>query len=235
MASHVKMKDYSDDGAGRSFNNLNDKVECKYIDPTDDSYKTTNIESIMSKYIHERAIIFGGAKHSGKTVFAAAAAMDGSLMCSSGVNTPVQSHSFVFTDGIQSWSKADLQTDRPLVTDDSEVVQAAFWDASISDYLKGIFNPQWSGSVRVLGKFVDVPKCMRLFTTNSTSLDEFVKGGSSSLSQEHFEAIARRVVFVRVKAPLFTAAALQAHRDEQQIVYDERTTRLEEFSNAGLW
>ena len=61
-----KLKDYSDDAAGRSFNNLNEKLECRYFDPTDDSYKTTNIESIMSKYIHERAIIVGGSKHTKK-------------------------------------------------------------------------------------------------------------------------------------------------------------------------
>ena len=120
----------------QDYDNLETHTKCSYYDANAGAEVDCGFREVMTTHIHERGVVIGGPAGAGKTVLACAMAKDAALMYGPGDTTPVHEHYFCFTDGVQSWGDATLEEGKVVVTDDSEVGQAAFWNASAPDYLK---------------------------------------------------------------------------------------------------
>ncbi len=88
-----------------------------------------------------------------------------------------------------------MKEGKPIVLDDVDLGSTMFWNASPKKFLKTAVDTSKGGTLRILGRVVYLPATPRVFTTNAANLRDFIRlRDSNDIPEEHYEAVARRVV-----------------------------------------
>jgi hypothetical protein len=210
-------------------------VVYEYFDAATGTTKPTTLQQVITEFSASRAIIVSGPRFFGKTYFACALAKEMAVFHRD-PDIPMDQLTFIFSTSVQGLEKCDLKEGKPIVLDDVDLGATMFWNASPNEFLKTAVDAGKSGTLRILGRVVYLPATPRIFTTNTPSLREFVKlreGGD--IADEHFEAVARRVVFARVRSALYTPLQQGALEDKLREDREERVARMSALRSAGLW
>lgn len=232
-----KLSDYAEPGkAAFGYAALEHlPVKYEYFDAATGETKQTCLARVITEFAGKRAIVLSGARFFGKTYFACALAKELAVFYRD-PDTPMEQLTFVFSSSVQALEKCDLQENKPVVLDDVDLGATMFWNASPMEFLKTACDTTKPGTLRILGRVVYLPAAPRVFTTNATSLREFVRlrdGGS--ISEEHYEAVARRVVFAFVQNPLYSPQQKSGLDDKESAERQERMERMVALRKTGLW
>jgi hypothetical protein len=219
-----------------SYSDLDDRLECKFYNPLTSAMEDVSFKRVMEDLVFERSLVISGERYSGKTQFAGAVAKEVALLHAGDEVDPTMVF-FHFMSSIQTLERCkDLHTSGCLVFDDLDLGSTMFWNASPAEFLKAAVDTERPGALRLLGKYVFLPAVPKIFTTNEDDLRGFLKlRNQESIAQSHFEAVARRLVWIRVSKQLYSVEQHEAQRDAAATNRSAKVARVAAMRLAGTW
>ena len=170
----------------------------------------------------------------GKTVMACAFACELAIL----VNPDADHRSLKvnFVGAAQDLASTDLVENQPLVIDDSDIACGMFQHASENEYLKSMFWVEVPRSIRLLGRWVNIPKGPRIFTTNCLDVDSLLalKDGRV-IGSDHAGGIHRRFIFCRLLKKAYSPVDRRSHEDITGGLVQDGFDRLAQLRRDGAW
>jgi hypothetical protein len=184
----------------------------------------------------ERALVIAGPRGLGKSWFAIAVAKEVAVLMK-GPDAPLEDAVVFVVKTIQECRNCALAPSTPIVYDDVDLGSTMFSDANPAEFMKNatdVFST--NTSLRLLGQWHTMPRCPKIYTTNSQTLRDWCRLKSGApLADEHYEAVARRTLF------LTYGRRLHSEQQAENVVQDRAAltkTHLDAMSGlreAGAW
>jgi hypothetical protein len=190
----------------------------------------------MEELAFDRSLVISGERYSGKTNFAGAIAKEIALMHADG-DVDTDTLHFHFLSSIQTLERCkDLDSSGCLVFDDLDLGSGMFWNASPAEFLKAAVDTERPSALRILGRYIFLPAVPKIFTTNEADLRGFLRlRNQENIAQSHFEAVARRLVWIRVTKQLYSVEQHDAQRDVVASGRIVKVARVAAMRLAGTW
>jgi hypothetical protein len=219
-----------------SYSDLDDRLECKFYNPVTNDMEVVSFKRVMEDLVFERSLVISGERYIGKTQFAGAVAKEVALMHADDEVDPTTVF-FHFMSSIQILERCkDLHTSGCLVFDDLDLGSTMFWNASPAEFLKAAVDTERPGALRLLGKYVFLPAVPKIFTTNESDLNGFLRlRNQESIAQSHFEAVARRLVWIRVTKQLYSVEQQEVQQNAAALSRVMKVARIAAMRAAGTW
>jgi hypothetical protein len=219
-----------------SYSDLDDRLECKFYNPVTNDMEVVSFKRVMEDLVFERSLVISGERYIGKTQFAGAVAKEVALMHADDEVDPTTVF-FHFMSSIQILERCkDLHTSGCLVFDDLDLGSTMFWNASPAEFLKAAVDTERPGALRLLGKYVFLPAVPKIFTTNEDNLRGFLRlRNQENITQPHFEAVARRLVWIRVTKQLYSVEQQEVQQTAATSSRSMKVARIAAMRAAGTW
>jgi hypothetical protein len=195
----------------------------------------------ISKYFTDslfrrRSLVIAGPRGLGKTWFAVAVAKELAVMLK-GPDDRLEDVVMYVVRTLQETKNCKLTEATPIVYDDIDLGQTMFRDAVPAEFMKNAVDVEANTtSLRLLGEWHTLPRCPKIFTTNCETLQNWCRLKSGGLLEvEHYEAVARRTLFVTYDRRLHSDAAVE--QVDKDIATDAvaRVVALAELRSSKQW
>jgi hypothetical protein len=221
----------------KSWDSLN--LKCEMYIVGDASGRTDTIP--ISKYFTDslfrrRSLVIAGPRGLGKTWFAVAVAKEIAVMLK-GPDDRLEDVVMYVVRTLQETKNCKLTEATPIVYDDIDLGQTMFRDAVPAEFMKNAVDVEANTtSLRLLGEWHTLPRCPKIFTTNCETLQNWCRLKSGGLLEvEHYEAVARRTLFVTYDRRLHSDAAVEQVDKDLATDAVARVVALAELRSSKQW